>query len=169
MEEKKLKGLARLRYIFFLLKPYWKYGKAYMVVTIVMAAVFQPLSTYLATLLPQKAINAVMDGAGRREILLTIGMYTLGIALVEALQEIASLGYTRLAQQQIDLKIRNDVNKKALFSDFKYYDNPDFFTRFMYAQEEYPNHARFAMFLLPRVIPCTLPSFLRVFSPRFFR
>ena len=150
--DKKLKGLAKLRYIFFLIKPYWKYGRLYMIVTVGMAAVFSPLSTYLATLLPQKAIDAVMAGEGRGEVLKIIGIYTLAIALLAAVKELVKMGYTDLTAQQIRMRIRNEVNEKALFTDYKYYDNPEFFKKFMYAQEEYPDHASMAMWFLPRII-----------------
>ncbi|MDR1631185.1 MAG: ABC transporter ATP-binding protein/permease [Oscillospiraceae bacterium] len=152
MEEKKLKGFARVRYIFFLLKPYWKYGKLYMIVTILMAAVFQPLSTYLSTLLPQKAIDAVMQGAPRKDILLTVGGYTLIIALIAVITKSMEDLYTRLMQTKIYNRIRNDVNERALFTDFKYYDNPDFFTKFMFAQEQYPMQSFSAINILPAVI-----------------
>lgn len=152
MEEKKLKGLAKIKYIFFLLEPYWKHGKLFIVVLLLMSAVLQPLSAYLTTLMPQKAIDAVVAGTQRRDILLTIGVFTLGIALIAAVREILELRYTRPTQQQIYLKIVNSVNEKALFSDFKYYDNPEYFKQFMYAQEEYPRHASVVMFLLPNAV-----------------
>lgn len=152
MEEKKFKGLSKLRYIFFLLKPYWKYGKVYVVVTVVMAAIFQPLSTYLATILPQKAIDAMMAGAQRREILLTIGIFTLGIALVAAVDKIIEMAYTKIERSKIHLKINNDVNEKALFTDFKYYDNPDFFTKFIFAQENYPQQALMVTHMIPQML-----------------
>ena len=152
MEEKKLKGLAKIKYVFFLLKPYWKYGKVYVIVTVLMAAVFQPLSALLSAYLPKKAIDAVAAGIPRREILLTIGLYTLAIALIAAADKLIEMAYSRIAKMKIGLKITNDVNEKALFTDFKYYDNPDFFTKFMFAQENYPNQASFAMFLLPKIL-----------------
>jgi len=152
MKEKKPKGLAKIKYIFFLLKPYWKYGKLYMIITVVMSALVQPVSTYLATLLPKQAIDAVVAGAQRKEILLTIGMYTLGIALIAALQELYQLGYARLKVQKIDLRLRNDVNEKALFTDFKYYDNPEYFKKFSIAQEDYPRYASWTMHLLPGIL-----------------
>lgn len=120
--------------------------------TVLMSAVFQPLSTYLATLLPQKAIDAVMAGAQRREILITIGIYTLGIALIASANKIIETGYARITEMKLNLKIRNDVNRKALFTDFKYYDNPDFFTKFIFAQENYPHQSLFAMRVLPQVL-----------------
>jgi len=152
MEEKKLKGLAKLKYIFFLLKPFWKYGKFFMVITIATAAVVQPLSTYLMTMLPQRAIDALMAGAGRDEVLRIIGTFALAIALLAGLKELVEHGYTHLKRQQIRMRISSDVNEKALYTDYKYYDNPEFFKKFNYAQEEYPHHAFSAMWLFPRII-----------------
>ena len=149
MEEKKTRGLAKLKYIFFLMKPYWKYGKLFMALTVVMSAVVQPISTYLATLLPKEAIDAVVAGKSRKEILITIGLYTLGIALIAVLQELYSLGYSDVKKREIDLRVRNDVNEKALFTDFKYYDNPEYFKKFSIAQEDYPRYAWSTMYLLP--------------------
>jgi len=152
MEEKKLKGLAKLRYIFFLLKPYWKYGKLFMFVSFLMAGVFQPLSTYLTTMLPQRAIDAVMAGAERNDVLWIIGFYTVGIALVAATQKVVDMAYSEVTRMKIHNRIKNDVNEKALFTDYKYYDNPDFFTKFIFAQEEYPHHAIVTMWIFPRII-----------------
>jgi hypothetical protein len=101
LKKKPRQGRAKLRHVLFLLKPCWKYGKGYLVVTLLMAAVFQPLSAYLSALLPQKAIDAVMAGAQRRDILLTIGMYTLGIALLTAADKIAETAYARIAQMKL--------------------------------------------------------------------
>ncbi|MDR3314282.1 MAG: ABC transporter ATP-binding protein/permease [Oscillospiraceae bacterium] len=152
MEEKKIKGVAKLRYILFLMKPYWKYGKVYYIVSMVMAVLFQPFSTYLTTLMPKAAIDGVARGKTPKEIVATIGLYTLGIALIAAMQKIIMVRYTRMTQTKIDNKIRNDVNEKALFTDFKYYDNPDFFTKFMFAQEKFPDQARNVMFAFPGIV-----------------
>ena len=158
MEEKKIKGLAKIKYVFFLLRPYWKHGKAYVIITVALAAVFQPLSTTLTTLLPKKAIDAVMAGAPRGEILLTIALFTLGIALVAAAQQGYELAYNRPMKWKIDRRINNDVNEKALFSDFKYYDNPEFFKKFNFAQEEFAWQAWMAVSLVPNILKDVLTS-----------
>jgi ATP-binding cassette subfamily B protein len=151
-EEKKLKGLAKVKYVFFLLGPYWRHGKAFMIVTVALAAVFQPLSTTLTALLPKAAIDAVLAGRPRNEILLIIGLFTLGIALVSVAQKVVELGYSRPMKWKIDHRINNDVNEKALFTDFKYYDNPDFFKKFNFAQEEFAGQAWMAMYFFPNII-----------------
>ncbi len=152
MNEKEPKGLAKLRYLLFLSKPYWKHGKTYVILTFLMAGVFQPLSTYLTALLPQKAIDAAMAGAQRADILKIIGLYTLGIALIAAVQKLTSMGYLEITRIKIRNKIINDVNEKALFTDYQYYDNPDFFTKFVFAQESYPNYAHNMMWFVPDIV-----------------
>jgi hypothetical protein len=52
------KGLASLRYILFLLKPCWKYGKMFTLVTLINSAVLVPLGSVAGTLLPKAAIDA---------------------------------------------------------------------------------------------------------------
>lgn len=152
MEETKRKGIARVRYLLFLLKPYWKYGKVFMLVSFFMSAIVQPLSAYLTTMLPQRAIDAVMTGAARKETLLLIGGYTAAIALMAAAQKIVDMTYFQVTRTKLNSKIKNDVNEKALYTDYRYYDNPDFFTKFIFAQEQFPNHAGTVMFLLPEII-----------------
>ena len=151
-DEKKIKGLDKVKYVFFLLGPYWKHGKVYMILSIALAVVFQPLSTVLTTLLPKQAIDAVMEGKPRGEILLIIGLFTLGIALVAAAQKAFEMAYSRPMKWKIDRRINNDVNEKALFTDFKYYDNPEFFKKFNFAQEEFAGQAWMAMYWFPNII-----------------
>ncbi|MCL1951714.1 MAG: ABC transporter ATP-binding protein/permease, partial [Oscillospiraceae bacterium] len=103
-------------------------------------------------------IDAVMAGAPRNEILLIIGLFTLGIALVAAAQKGFELAYNRPMQWKIDRRIRNDVNEKALFSDFKYYDNPEFFKKFNFAQEEFAWQSVWAVSLLPNILKDVLTS-----------
>jgi ABC-type transport system involved in cytochrome bd biosynthesis fused ATPase/permease subunit len=48
------------------------------------------------------------------------------------------------------------VNERALYTDFKYYDDPDFFTKFQFAQQSYPNQAESAMWIVPRTVQCVM-------------
>lgn len=152
MGKKKVKGIARLRYIFFLMKPYWKYGRMFVLLKIFLSAVLTPLSAYLSAMLPQRAIDSVMQDAVRKDIIVTIGLYTLGIALIAGVQKFFTFSYTQMILVKIGNKIRNDVNEKALHTDFKYYDQPEFFTKFLFAQEEYPMHAQNVVMLFPEIL-----------------
>lgn len=152
MKNKETKKLSKIKYILFLLKPYWKYGKGYVLTVLLMSAVLQPVSAYLTALLPQKAIDAVMNDSPHSNVVLTIIMFTLFIVFVSALEKVIEMAYTQMTLVKVSNKIKNDVNKKALKTDFKYYDKPDFFVKFIFAQDNYPVHAQNVVMILPDIL-----------------
>ncbi len=151
-EKEQPKKLSKIKYILFLLKPYWKYGKGYVLTILLMSVVLQPVSSYLTALLPQKAIDAVMNDTPHKEVILIIVLFTLFIVLVSALEKVIQMAYTQMTLVKVSNKIKNDVNEKALQTDFKYYDNPDFFVKFLFAQENYPIHAQNVVMILPDIL-----------------
>ncbi len=152
MKNKEAKKPSKIKYILFLLKPYWKYGKGYIITVLLMSAVLQPVSAYLTALLPQKAIDAVMNDTPHKEVICIIIMFTLFIVFVSALEKVIEMAYTQMTLVKVSNKIKNDVNKKALRTDFKYYDKPDFFVKFIFAQDNYPVHAQNVVMILPDIL-----------------
>lgn len=152
MKNKKTEKLSKIKYILFLLKPYWKYGKGYMLTVLLMSVLLQPLSAYLTALLPQRAIDAVMNEAPHKEVILLIVLFTLFIVFVSGLENVIKMAYTQMTLVKVSNKIKNDVNQKALFTDFRYYDSPDFFVKFIFAQDNYPVHAQNVVMILPDIL-----------------
>lgn len=152
MKNKEAKNLSKIKYILFLLKPYWKYGKGYIITVLLMSVVLQPVASYLTALLPQKAIDAVMNDSPLKEAVCIILIFTLFIVLVSALEKVIQMAYTQMTLVKVSNRIKNDVNKKALATDFKYYDSPDFFVKFIFAQDNYPVHAQNVVMILPDVL-----------------
>ena len=152
MKKTKANKLSKTKYILFLLKPYWKYGKGYIITVSLMSVVLQPIAAYLTAILPQKAIDAVMNDTPLKEVVFIIITFTLFIVLVSALEKVIQMAYTQMTLVKVSNKIKNDVNKKALFTDFKYYDSPDFFVKFIFAQDNYPIHAQNVVMILPDVL-----------------
>ncbi len=152
MKKQNKNKTSKIKYILFLLRPYWKYGKGYMLTVILMSTLLQPVSAYLTALLPQKAIDAVMNDSPRKEVITIIVLFSLFIVIVAALEKVIQMAYTQMNLVKISNKIKNDVNEKALQTDYKYYDSPDFFVRFTFAQETYPIHAQNVMMFLPDIL-----------------
>lgn len=152
MKNKEAKKLSKIKYILFLLKPYWKYGKGYILTILLMSVVLQPVSAYLTALLPQKAIDAVITDTPYKEVVYIIIMFTLFIVFVSALEKVIEMAYTQMTLVKVSNRIKNDVNKRALGTDFKYYDKPDFFVKFIFAQENYPVHAQNVVMILPDIL-----------------
>ena len=147
----------RLRFLRLLLRPYWKYGKLFMAVMLFSSLVVSPLSTYLTTLLPQKAIDRMIGGGTKREILSVILSFTSALIALALIKKVGET-YRELAQQRIMFLTRNDVNVKSLYTDYKYYDSPDFYTRFIFAQENYPRKSYYAAYQLPRLLTAAVTA-----------
>ncbi len=152
MKKKDTEKLSKIKYIIFLLKPYWKHGKGYILTVLLMSVVLQPLSAYLTALLPQKAIDAVVNNTPQNKVIGIIVVFTLFIVLVSASEKVLKMAYTQMTLVKVSNKIKNDVNKKALYTDFKYYDRPDFFVKFIFAQDNYPVHAQNVVMILPDIL-----------------
>ncbi len=150
--KKQEKKLSKIKYVLFLLKPFWKYGKGYVLTVLLMSVVLQPVSLYLIARLPQKAIDAVINEMSRNDVIYIIVVYTLFIVLVSALEKVIKMVYTQMTLVNVCNKIKNDVNKKALYTDYKYYDTPDFYLKFIYAQDNFPVHAQNVVMILPDIL-----------------
>jgi hypothetical protein len=75
------------------------------------------------------------------QILTTVGLYTAVLLLVSVAQLIISQPYTLIAQNRIYYNILFEVNEKAHYTDFVYYDDPEYFTQFSYAQQNCPTYS----------------------------
>lgn len=150
--EGQIKGLAKLKYILFLAKPYWKYGKLFTLITLITSVVLAPLSSVMSTLLPKAAIDAVMLQKTSTQILTTIALYTAVILIVNVIQMVISQSYSQLMQMRIQYNLLFEVNERALHTDFKYYDDPEFFTQFSYAQQNYPSQVEQVIQIIPMLL-----------------
>ena len=152
MSKKKNHDPNRTKYLLFILKPFWKYGKAYVFVSLLCSTILQPAQTYLTTILPKIAIDAVINQEPQNKIILTISAIALIMAAIGAVQAILSSANSNYASGKIMNKIRNDINRKALYSDYRYYDDPAFYSQFAYAQENFPNQAFAVSYVIPALL-----------------
>ena len=143
---------SRIQYILFLLKPFWKYGKAYVLATLLCSVVLQPAQAYLSTILPKIAIDAVVNEEPRNKIIIIILSVALIMAAIGGIQTVLNSVNSNYAGGRIINKIKNDINRKALYSDYKYYDDPAFYSQFAYAQEHFPNQAFAVSYTVPLLL-----------------
>ncbi|MDR1329188.1 MAG: ABC transporter ATP-binding protein/permease [Oscillospiraceae bacterium] len=147
-----MKRFQKLRYITFLLKPYWKHGKMYPLMTLIMQAVLQPLSSTVSVLLPKAAIDSVTNGSSTARTLATVGAYTAVIIVIAILTRIISNTSQAVMQIEIQYAIQLEVNEKAIGTDFKYYDNPEFFSQFTYAQQYFAMYSNNAVMQVTQMV-----------------
>jgi len=151
-----MKRLNKMQYIWFLLKPYIKYGRFYMFVQMAVAVVLGPIASVLAVRLPEYVINAIMYEHPTRQLITTITLFTLGIAVVHVLRFVIDNVYGSPVRQKISYKISQDVHEKALHTDLKHYDSPDFYAKYTFTDQQFAGQAGMAS----RMVPSTLQSLI---------
>jgi ATP-binding cassette subfamily B protein len=151
-EEKTMKRFQKLRYITFLLKPAWKHGKVFLITFLIIQALLSPISSTVSVLLPKAAIDSVTNGSSTARTLATIGIYTAIIIIIAVLTQVLSLTVQNVAQTKTSFAILLEVNEKAIGTDFKYYDNPEFFSQFNYAQQHFAGYSQNAVLQLIQMV-----------------
>ena len=136
--------------IVFLMKPYWKYGKIYIIVSLAIAVLIIPISALAGVLFTQVVIDAIVSGAAFSDVLVIIFVFfsiLIGTAVIQsAFNTFGDPVKTRIFQ-----KMNKDIYDKALKTDFKYYDDPDFYNNYTWAINEFTNKSEDAKNLFVNV------------------
>jgi len=126
-------GLGNL---LFLVKPYWKYGKLFLIGNIAVSALINPALNLIQVRLIQLVIDAIIAGATMRETIMVAAALvatTLGLTVL-------SWGFWLLYDRWKGVEIQNKINRsiyeRAIATDYQYFDNPEFYNDFTFAVGE---------------------------------
>lgn len=152
MKKQKQKKANKMKNLSLIFSAFWKYGKLYVLITLFCSAILQPLQTSLFTLLPKIAIDSVVKGISKKELVFIIALFALILCVIGVTQKILTTVYSQYTNGMIIQKIKSDLNKKALYTDYKYYDDPKFYSSFAYALEHFPEQASVISYVIPMLL-----------------
>jgi len=139
--EQKLQGSIKDKFktmlgsLGFLLGLYKKYAFAFLILTVVFWAVYGPIAAMIQVQLASRIIGAVAEQLPLKRILITAGVL-IGIQLVfSTLVTIFQNMYQQPKTTEIVQIVNREIYIKAVNTDYKYYDNPEFFADFTYAAQ----------------------------------
>lgn len=119
-----------------MLDPIWRQNKVYFVTFLVWDCIQSPLSTMLYVYLMQTSINQLSSGAGIWTIVITILVFlTLELLLHIGGDVLYSL-YFEPCQAKIIANVNIDVCKHIRCTDYKYFDNPDYYDEYTVSYNE---------------------------------
>lgn len=138
MKSKKGYGLRRLaKYICFLLKPIWTNGRSYIVVSFLSAMLIAPLAPVTYVLLTQKVVDSIGNGESFfNTVLLICILYGANMGVWAIRTGIREL-FLNLKREKIASRINIESYKQGIITDYKYYDDPEFFDNYTWAVSEY--------------------------------
>ena len=126
-----------IKHISFLMKPIWTHGKSYIIVSFFSAMFIAPLAPVTYVLLTQKVVDSITNGESFiNTVLLICILYgtNMGVwATRTGMQEL----FLNLKREKIASRINVDSYKQGIFTDYKYYDDPEFFDNYTWAVSEY--------------------------------
>lgn len=109
------------------MKPYWKYGKVYSIISFFVAAIISPLDSIAGVLFTQSVIDAVAAGAAFGGVIAIIVRFLLVLLFTLIIRNAYDVLYSGYKLPDIQQKINLEIYHKVLKTDYKYFDNPDFF------------------------------------------
>ena len=144
-----MKGkLKSLRNLFFLFKPYWKYGKTYIMLSLVISVVISPINSLASVLFTQTVIDAVASGATFKNIVWIIIQFLLILLSTLLIQNAYDILYSEKKLTEIHLKINTKIYERVLHTDYSFFDDPEFYNNYTWTINEYANKSREATNLL---------------------
>ena len=138
--------------ILYLIAPYWKYGKLYLLGRIMIPILFAPALALLEVSVIQTAIDTMAAGASMEKTIASVTLLFAAILGLTLLQWAFNLLYDRWKAQEIRVRINRSIYKQAIATDYKYFDNPDFYNSFTFAAGELADKSESALKLLTDIL-----------------
>jgi ATP-binding cassette subfamily B protein len=136
----------------FLLGLYKKYALSFLIGTVVFWACYGPINSILQVQMQSRVIGAVANGLALKNILI-IAAVIGGIQLVfNIIVQIFQNIFQQPQAMKLRYKIDGEIYEKAALTDYKYYDNPEFFADFTWAAQNFGSQMEQARSILENTI-----------------
>ncbi|MDR3314407.1 MAG: ABC transporter ATP-binding protein/permease [Oscillospiraceae bacterium] len=146
------KSTRTLRNLLYLIKPYWSHGKLYLLGRLATPLLLAPALALVDVTLLQAVISAVSSGATLAQTLTTAAAYSAAWFGLQLLHWGFLLLYDRWKIVEVQAKIKRSIYAQAIATDYKYFDNPEFYNDFTFATRELTGQSEQALGLLGQFI-----------------
>ena len=133
---KQLKTLCKN--IAWICNPFRKYGKAYLLLSVLILGLYSPIEDIIYVRFPEIMIDLMAAGKAFSYIAGVAVMLCGASFLSNAIRKLARVYFTK-KQAAISLQVNQEIYQKALQIDYHLIDNPEYYDRFAWAVEEYAN------------------------------
>lgn len=140
-----------IKNIFWLYKPNWKYGKVFVLLSLFFWLALEPLSQLINVYLPNIIIDALVDGMQFNEIVKIVILLHLVLMFKPVYEDIFNMFCKNKMLPKIEMKIKRNIYERAIKTDYKFIDNPEFYDNYSWAINEYANKSEEAQDLINRI------------------
>lgn len=121
----------------------WKYGKVYILIQIlVFGIIVIPMMTVLMVYEQRTVVDSLVAGKSLIYVLLVLLFFETSLFLLYALDNGFKGLFVDKKMTVIMARINKDIYEKAIRTDYKYFDNPDFYDNYTWAINEYSSNLK---------------------------
>ncbi|MBQ9121142.1 MAG: ABC transporter ATP-binding protein [Clostridia bacterium] len=152
--------------VLWLYRPYLKYGKGFVLLSLLFWCVIVPISQLVNVYLPSAVVNMLEDGTP----FLGIVVHVILLQCILMFQPMYEDVFNRLCKDKtlshVDAEIKREVFNKAIKTDLKYIDDPAYYDNYSWTVGQYAGKAGDAQKLLNRILSSiiTILSMLAVIA-----
>lgn len=143
--------ISSIKNIFWLYKPYLKYGKLFVFLSLLFWLVIIPIAQLVGVYLPSTIINMLENNKPFSDIVTFVIAMQLILMFQPMYENVFNMFCKNKMLPFIDVKIKKEVYKKAIETDYKYIDDPKYYDNYTWAVSEYSNKAADAQNLINRM------------------
>lgn len=138
--------VSKMKDVIFLIKPFWQ-EKGFMLASIFIYVFITPLNAVASVLFTQSVIDAVSEGKSFWDVLKIIMVFLLILISTIIIQNTFDNLYSEPKLVKINRNINKNIYNKILRTDYRYFDDPEFYNNFTWAINEYCTKANEALLL----------------------
>lgn len=128
-----------MKEIKWLLKPYVKYGKVYLIISILFATIILPLDSVIQVYFPQFILNQLSSHTDFFHIVITAIVFECAFLSITLLDDLFNNAYKDVVATKIRTKMNREIYEHCCKTKYDYIDNPDYYDKFSWAIREYAN------------------------------
>lgn len=137
--------------IFWLYKPYFKYGKGYAFFSLLFWICIVPIAQIVAVYLPSTIVNMLQDGKSFKDILICVVVMQMILMFQPVYENVFNMFCKNTMLPYIEGKLKRDVYEKAIKTDYQYIDDPEYYDNYTWAVGQYAEKAQNAQELVNRI------------------
>jgi ATP-binding cassette subfamily B protein len=145
----------------FLLAPYLKYGRAYCFLTLVfLGMVVYPCIAFIHAFSLRYILNGFSSGKEPAEMILLLLLIEGVLFVLGTADSVFSEMYSKKIALRVSSATDKELFDKAVVSDYKNYDSPDYYSDYTFASKQYASNSAEAMHWLTDLVQSVVTMIL---------
>lgn len=145
-----------IRFLFILCKPYFKYQKKYVFISLVFWAGIVPLTRMLNVLFPEVVMNSINSDMDIRRIILIVLLFQIALFLIPAFEDYFNVSVRDPAEADVKVQVNREIYEYSLRIDYKYIDDPQYYKSYTWTVEHYAEQCQKAFSFLNSLVSAVI-------------